>query len=573
MPPGATGAACGAPQGTLCREVPDLAANADPDFGMQTDTKYQFTDDVGSLGYSIYCGTPNCTLLSQIGLPVVGGPLPVTPPTLPTLPEGLGGWYPIGGTSLAAPLTASAAILWDQQAQSHGFPRGLGFINPGLYAAAANPASYSHDFYDITTDSNDAQFDGSDCPPGCNTKGLYPATAGYDMASGLGSYNAANLGADLVAQAGTLRVTPDAVTMYGYTKGLPTTQAVVVSSGAASGPFTVATSAAWLHASAGTIGSSLTWSVDPTGLAPGTYHGTITLSGPASTATLKVAYVVTPPASMTVSPGALTFTEAAVTSGGAPTGASCNSTIWNDELEGAVGGAAPSKTRIAPSLQTLHITNSGPAGSVLHWSAFFGSVTSSWLSQDIDPTGATGATVAQEPTQPIVNTQGAQAAGTSGALPLASLANVNTLGGYSDMNQGTYHGLVLISDLADPQRVVAVPATLILGDGTHTPVVTASPTSLSAATASGQTAVTGLVLSDAAKSCGYAYSVSSDVPWAIVDPSSSTGTVGTGGGTTTVPITVDSSGMAAGTYHGTITVQSANAEPNPITVPITLTVT
>ena len=97
--PGASGSACGAVAGTLCREIPDLSANADPDFGMQTDTQFQFSNDIGSLGYSIYCGTPNCTLLSQLGLPVIGGPLPVPAPPVPNLPEGLGGWYPIGGTT------------------------------------------------------------------------------------------------------------------------------------------------------------------------------------------------------------------------------------------------------------------------------------------------------------------------------------------------------------------------------------------------------------------------------------------------------------------------------------------
>src|SRR5581483_10200099 len=366
-----------------------------------------------------------------------------------------------------------------------------------------------------------------------------------------------NLGADLVTQADTLHVTPSDVTMYGYTKGLPTTQPVVVSSGAAGTDYTATSSAPWLHAQNGSVGSPLTWSVDPTGLAPGTYAGTITIAGTSSAAILDVSYEVTPPASMTVSPGALSFSESAVTTKGAPTAATCHSTLWGDELEGAVGGVTPARTAIASSLQTVHITNSGPAGSVLHWSAFFGSVTSSWISQDLNPPGAK---VAQEPTQPIVSTQGAQAAGTSGDLSLASTANANTLGGYSDMNQGTYRGLVMISDLADPQRVVSVLATVGLGTGAHTPVVTTSPTTISASVPAGQNSTTGLVLRDAAKSCGYAYSVSSDVPWAIVDPNSDVGVVAPGGGSDTVALTFDASGMSPGTYRGTITVQSANAE-------------
>jgi hypothetical protein len=273
---------------------------------------------------------------------------------------------------------------------------------------------------------------------------------------------------------------------------------------------------------------------------------------------------------MSVSPGALSFSESAVGSNGAPTTASCNSSLWLDELEGSVGGATPSRVALTPSLQTLHIANTGPAGSVLHWSAFFGSVTSSWLSQDLTPPNTTPA---QTPASPIVNTQGALVAGTTSAVPLASVANINTLGGYADMNPGTYHGLVIISDLADPQRVVAVPATLVLGDGKHTPVVTAAPGTLSATVPAGQVATVPLALTDGAKSCGYDYSVASDVPWAIVDPVGANGTIGAGGGQATLPIRFDASGMSPGTYHGTVTVQSSNAEPNPVHVPVSLTVT
>jgi hypothetical protein len=569
--PGATGTACGAPAGTLCREIPDLSANADPNFGMQTDTKFQYTTDVGSLGYSMYCGTPNCTLISQLGVPIVGS-LPITLPAPPPLPEGIGGWFPIGGTSLAAPLTASAAMLWDQSAINHGLSgTGLGFINPALYQAAADPVRYARDFYDITSDSNSAQYDTTDCPAGCNTHQLYQAAPGYDMASGLGSYNAANLGADLVAQATELSVTPDAVTMYGYTKGRPTTQPVLVSSGAASSIYSVSASAPWINvASRIPHGSpNLSWSVDPTGLSPGTYSGTITVSGLNGSATLHITYVVTPPASMSVSPGALSFSESAVDSKGAPTAPSCNSSLWLDELEGSVGGVTPTRTQLAPSLQTLHIANTGPAGSVLHWSAVFGSVTGSWLTQDIAPPNTSAA---QTPTAPIVSTQGAQAAGSSASVPLASIANVNSLGGYSNMNEGTYHGLVIISDLADPQRVVAVPASLVLGAGTHTPTVATSPSSLAVTVPSGQVTAAALTLADSAKACGYSYSLQSDVPWAIVDPASYLGTLAPAGGQASVPIRFDASGMAPGTYHGTITVQSTNAEPNPHPVPVTLTV-
>jgi len=558
--PGASGVGCDAPSGMLCREVPDLSADADPDFGMQGDTKLQFTDNVGSPGYSIYCATPNCALLDELGLPI--------PDTLPTSlgpPQGIGGWEPVGGTSAATPLTASAYLLWDQDAQSEGLS-GLGYLNPGLYAVADNPAKYATDFYDVTTDSNDAQYDTSDCPSGCNIHHLYQAGPGYDMASGLGSYNATNLGADLVAQATQLTVTPNVATLYGYTKGLATTTPVVVSSGFNGAPYTVTSNASWLHASGGAIGGNLHWSANPSGLKPGTYAGTITMTGHGSTATLVVTYMVTPPASIAVTPWTLHFSEAAVTTSGDPTTPTCGSTIWEDQFTGLVGGKAPTAEELAPSLQSLKIINDGQPGSMLHWSAYFYSETSSWLGQLVNPPGTKAA---QSAAGPVISTIGALVAGSSSSIPLASTANDEA----AYMNQGTYHGLVHIYDLADPKTLVTVPAILVLGNGTATPTVDVSPRTLGVTAQTGSMISTSLTLSDGSKTCGYAYSAVTNVPWATVNQADYSGTVGAGGATTAFPITIDASGLAPGTYYGDVKIQSQNAEPDPVTVPLTLTVT
>ncbi len=92
-----------------------------------------------------------------------------------------GAWTSDGGTSSAAPLWA--AMLTDTASTtaclSDGRPGGgLGFVPPLLYRVAADPATYAGAFDDITTGS-DAIVAGS--------KGLYPATAGYDMVTGLGT--------------------------------------------------------------------------------------------------------------------------------------------------------------------------------------------------------------------------------------------------------------------------------------------------------------------------------------------------------------------------------------------------
>ena len=127
---------CGAPVGSSCRESPDVSASADPDSG-----------------YMVYY-TGSAT--------------------------GFSGWQSIAGTSAAAPLWASLTALADQNCGC-----ALGFLNTALYNIAA---AGSGSFNDITVGNNDYLGD---------HKGAYPATTGYDMASGLGSPIAATLAAQL----------------------------------------------------------------------------------------------------------------------------------------------------------------------------------------------------------------------------------------------------------------------------------------------------------------------------------------------------------------------------------------
>ena len=165
-----------------------------------------------------------------------------------------------------------------------------------------------------------------------------------------------------------------------------------------------------------------------------------------------------------------------------------------------------------------------------------------------------------------------------------SAADSNQLGGYPAMNQGTYHGEFIIRDLANPNVIAAiVPAVLILGNGLHTPTMVAAPQSVSLTIGENQSTVVNISMSDASKQCGYAYSSGSTVSWATLDPDQSSGVVvgsgpnsgpggDTGGGAGVIPVDIDTTGLVPGTYHGSVVVQSQNAEPNPVTVPIVLTV-
>ena len=114
---------------TPCRQVPDVAIQADPGVGAIT----------------IYNADPKW-----------------------------GGWTTAGGTSSAAPLWA--ALLADA-ASLTACGGSIGFVAPQLYSIASSPAARALAFNDITTGTNDTG----------STRGLFPATAGYDMGTGLGS--------------------------------------------------------------------------------------------------------------------------------------------------------------------------------------------------------------------------------------------------------------------------------------------------------------------------------------------------------------------------------------------------
>ena len=148
---GVTGSDCGDPGG-YCREVPDVAADADP-----------------ATGYVIYWNGTG----SQPGQPTR--------------------WQAIGGTSAASPVWAAFIALADS---SRGCAKAgpLGYVLPALYRAASS--SYASDFNDVQTGNNDfTQTNG----------GLYAAHPGYDEASGLGSPNGAALASNLCPD--TLRIT------------------------------------------------------------------------------------------------------------------------------------------------------------------------------------------------------------------------------------------------------------------------------------------------------------------------------------------------------------------------------
>jgi subtilase family serine protease len=92
-----------------------------------------------------------------------------------------------GGTSFATPIFAGMLAIIGQKENSTGF----GVADTTIYSLAASGTTYASAFHDITSGGNQ-------CTAGsayCSTAGAseYPATTGYDEATGLGSVDLNNL--------------------------------------------------------------------------------------------------------------------------------------------------------------------------------------------------------------------------------------------------------------------------------------------------------------------------------------------------------------------------------------------
>ncbi len=186
---GSTGTPC-ANAGGDCREVPDVSADADPSSG------YIIFDSVNGLN-----------------------------------------WNALGGTSGAAPLWASVLAV---VASADGNTAGYGLLNPALYLLAQqSPGTYLND---VTTGTNDYN---------ATAGGEYPALAGYDMATGLGTPVASALAAGLSDI--PLTVVVSGTSPYG---GSPTFTATANYAGSGAAPFGVTLNTSGLTCS--TVGTATT---------------------------------------------------------------------------------------------------------------------------------------------------------------------------------------------------------------------------------------------------------------------------------------------------------------------------
>jgi subtilase family serine protease len=210
-----------------------------------------------------------------------------------------------GGTSFAAPMWAGYLALINQQSVANGH-KTLGFINPLIYPIAAG-SSYTTDFHDITSGSNGAS-----------------ATAGFDLATGLGSPNGAALitalaGGGSTSPSFSLSASPSSVSVAQGGNGASSITSTV--SGGFSGAVSLTASGQPTGvtvtfnpatiAAPGSGSSSMAIAVAATTVA-GTY--TITVKGTSGTTTASTAVTLTvtgttPSFTVSASPTAISVTR------------------------------------------------------------------------------------------------------------------------------------------------------------------------------------------------------------------------------------------------------------------------
>lgn len=350
-------------------------------------------------------------------------------------------------------------------------------------------------------------------------------------------------------------------------------------------------------------------------LSAGTYTGSVTVTATGAGGTAVANSPVTIPVSLTVASGALSlnptslsFTQAAggaaptaqtiqVTSNGQPltytaVAANTGSVNWlsvtpasgttSSSLSVAVDGS-----KLTPGVYpgTITVTATGPNGSPVSGSPATVqvtlNVTAGSIAADKTSLTFTQATAGSSPTQTIsVTSSGsstpvsftvAATTTTGGAWLTVTPAGGNTPGtiqvstSAGNLAVGTYTGTVTITapsasgspisipvtlNVVAPQTLTAAPATLTFSFTTGTSAAP-SPQSVQVTTSGNSIPVTAVA------------STKDGANWLSVTPTS-------GNTPVTLSVSVNPQGLAAGTYTGTVTVNSPNGTPAPIAVTLTV---
>lgn len=303
------------------------------------------------------------------------------------------------------------------------------------------------------------------------------------------------------APAPTVGVSPASLSFNWSGGATPAAQSIAVNSGGSALSFSVATSATWLAATpvSGTTAGNVSVSVNPGSLAAGTYTGTVSINAPGasnSPKTVPITLTVTAAAlpTLSVSPASLAYTY-------------------------QIGGSTP-------AAQAVAATSSGSAA------GYTSATSATWLS----------------------------VAPASGTTPGTLSASVNPSG----LTAGTYTGNVTITSAATSNTPKTVPVTLTVTAAT-VPTLNASPLNLSFSYLTGEATPAAQTV-NLTSSGALSYSAAGSAAWLGVTPA-------TGNTPGSLNVSVNPTGLAAGTYTGTVTVTPSGASDSPQKIAVTLAVT
>jgi hypothetical protein len=392
----------------------------------------------------------------------------------------------------------------------------IGGSNPAPQSVAVSSSTSTALNYTATTATTWLTTTASGMTPGnlsiaANPSGLAAGT--YTGSVSVASTGASNspqsipvtLNVTSVATKPALNLSPTSVTFNFQIGGsTPTAQKVATTSSTSTAiPYSASTSTAWLTATgSGSTPGSINLSVNPSGLAAGTYTGSVSVTGTGASnspvslpVTLNVTTATTNP-TINLTPSSLSFTY-------------------------AVGGTAPGS-------KTLSLASS--TGSPLSYTAAASG--GSWLSLG----------------------------SSSGSTPGSVSVSVNPTG----MAAGSYNGTITVTSGGASNSPQSVPVTLTVTSGTGSGHLTASPRWLSFNYAAGQSAPSPKTVNVGSSGTPFSYTAAGfGGSWLSVSPS---------GGTTSgkISIAVNPDGLPTGTYAGVVQISAPGSRA--IDLPVSLNV-
>lgn len=384
-----------------------------------------------------------------------------------------------------------------------------------------------------------------------------------------------------------LTATPSSLS-FNYVLGgnAPATQTAQITSGGGSTSVTASSTSTWLTVSpaSGSTPATFTVGINPQGLAAGTYNGTVNVSAGGSPTPVAVTLVVTTTAVLNASPSTLNFSQQI--GAAAPSPQTVQISIGNGSSTLSIASNA-AWLSVTPTSATTPatITVSASAGA-LPAGTYRGVVTATAATMSIDipvsltvSTSAPALTVAPTtlsfsqtlggttPAPQVVHVDSSNGAATITATPSAQWLSVTPSSATTPANltiavtaaglaAGNYQGSI---------AVVAGSSSINIQVGftvsNPTSPTTVTPTSLSFVQIIGSPAPPSKSLRvDNANTT--TFTVSTSVPWLTVTPTSSYTRAN-------LTVSADGSGLPAGTYPGTITIDTGAGT---VIVPVTFTI-